>query len=147
MDVRPEKKVVEELGMKKGVVINQPVSELIAGLGHMDEIVIADAELPIPPGVRRIDLALTKGIPSFQDTLSVVLSEMCVERAVVAHEMADISPAVYELVVQSLARIEVAQLSYVDFKERTKVARAVIRTGEFTPYANIILISGVWGFG
>ena len=133
--------------MKKGVVINQLVSELIAGLGHMDEIVIADAGLPIPPSVQRIDLALTKGIPSFQDTLSVVLSEMCVEKAVVAHEMVDISPAVYDLVVQSLAGIEVAKLPHVDFKERTKVARAVIRTGEFTPYANIILISGVWGFG
>ena len=72
---------------------------------------------------------------------------MCVEKAVVAHEMVDISPAVYDLVVQSLAGIEVAKLPHVDFKERTKVARAVIRTGEFTPYANIILISGVWGFG
>ncbi len=49
--------------MKKGAVINQLVSELLAGLGHMDEIVIADAGLPIPPGTRRIDLALTRGIP------------------------------------------------------------------------------------
>ena len=133
--------------MKIGTVINQPVSELIAGLGHMDEIVIADAGLPIPPGTQRIDLALTKGIPSFRDTLSIVLNEMCVEKAVVAQEMIDISPAVYELVIQSLDGIEIEKLSHVDFKERTKVSRAVIRTGEFTPYANIILISGVWGFG
>ena len=133
--------------MKIGAVINQPVSELIAGLGHKDEIVIADAGLPIPPGTQRIDLALTKGIPSFRDTLSVVLNEMWVEKAVVAQEMIDISPAVYELVIQSLNGIEIEKLSHVDFKERTKVSRAVIRTGEFTPYANIILISGVWGFG
>lgn len=133
--------------MKIGAVINQPVSELIAGLGHKDEIVIADAGLPIPPGTQRIDLALTKGIPSFRDTLSVVLNEMWVEKAVVAQEMVDISPAVYELVIQSLNGIEIEKLSHVDFKERTKVSRAVIRTGEFTPYANIILISGVWGFG
>lgn len=133
--------------MKKGAVINQPVSELIAGVGHKDEIVIADAGLPIPPGTQRIDLALTKGIPSFRDTLSVILNEMCVEQAVVAQEMVDISPAVYDLVNQSLDGIEIEKLPQVDFKERTKVSRAVIRTGEFTPNANIILISGVWGFG
>jgi D-ribose pyranase len=102
--------------------------------------------LPIPTDIRRIDLALTKGIPSFQDTLSVILSEMCVEKAVVAQEMVDISPDVYEIVRKLLNGIEIAKLPHVDFKERSKLSRAVIRTGEFTPYANIILISGVWGF-
>ena len=106
--------------MKIGTVINQPVSELIAGLGHMDEIVIADAGLPIPPGTQRIDLALTKGIPSFRDTLSIVLNEMCVEKAVVAQEMVDISPAVYELVIQSLDGIEIEKLPHLDFKEPRK---------------------------
>lgn len=132
--------------MKKGAVINQSVSELIAGLGHLDEIVIADAGLPIPPSTRRIDLALTKGIPSFRDTLSVILSEMCVEKAVVAQEIVDISPGIYKIVVKFLNGIEIVKLPHVDFKERSKLSRAVIRTGEFTPYANIILISGVWGF-
>jgi len=33
--------------MKKGNLINQPLSSLIASLGHTDEIVIADAGLPI----------------------------------------------------------------------------------------------------
>jgi D-ribose pyranase len=114
--------------MKKGSVINPAVSKLIAGLGHMVEIVIADAGLPIPSDTRRIDLALTKGIPSFKEILSVVLSEMCVEKAVVAQEMLDISLAIYEFVVQSLAGIEIAQISHADFKQRTKVSRPVIRT-------------------
>ncbi|NIR27689.1 MAG: D-ribose pyranase, partial [Gammaproteobacteria bacterium] len=55
--------------MKKGKLINQPISAVIAGMGHGDELVIADAGLPIPTEPRRIDLALTKGIPSFLDTL------------------------------------------------------------------------------
>ena len=71
---------------------------------------------------------------------------MCVEKAVVAQEMVDISPVVYELVAQSLDGIDIEKLPHVEFKERTKGSRAVIRTGEFTPFANIILISGVWGF-
>ena len=63
-----------------------------------------------------------------------------------AQEMVDIRPGVYGLVTQLLNGIEIEKLPHVDFKERTKLSRAVIRTGEFTPFANIILISGVWGF-
>jgi D-ribose pyranase len=46
--------------VKKGNLINQPISNLNAGLGHADEIVIADAGLPIPKETTRIDLALTR---------------------------------------------------------------------------------------
>jgi D-ribose pyranase len=51
--------------VKKTGVLNQPISSVIAGLGHMDMLVITDAGLPIPPETQRIDLALTEGIPSF----------------------------------------------------------------------------------
>ena len=68
--------------MKKIGVLNQPISSVIAGLGHTDKLVVADAGLPIPPETQRIDLALTQGIPSFLDTLRVVLGEMQVEQAI-----------------------------------------------------------------
>ena len=73
--------------MKKIGTLNQPLSAVIAGLGHMDQLVIADAGLPIPAGTRRIDLALKAGIPGFVDTLAVILEEMQVESAVIAGEM------------------------------------------------------------
>ncbi|MEE9617535.1 MAG: D-ribose pyranase, partial [Anaerolineae bacterium] len=69
--------------MKKTGILNQPISSVIAGLGHIDTLVSADAGLPIPPETQRIDLALTEGIPTFLDTLRVVLTEMQVEQAVV----------------------------------------------------------------
>ena len=78
--------------MKKIGIINQPISAVVAGLGHTDTVVIADAGLPIPAGPQRIDLALTDGIPTFFDTLRVVLTEMQVERAIVAAEMLEVSP-------------------------------------------------------
>ena len=61
--------------MKKIGVINGPISEVIAKMGHYDMLMLGDAGLPIPPGVRRIDLALCQGVPSFIQTLRVVLSE------------------------------------------------------------------------
>ena len=129
--------------MKKIGILNQPISSVIAGLGHTDTLVIADAGLPIPPETQRIDLALTEGIPSFLDTLRVVLTEMEVERAIVAEEMLDSSPQVYEAVKEMLGDVPIKTVTHLIFKEQTRSARAVIRTGEFTPYANVILTAGV----
>ena len=129
--------------MKKIGILNQPISSVIAGLGHTDTLVIADAGLPIPPGTQRIDLALTEGIPTFLDTLRAILTEMQVERAIVAEEMIDASPQVYKALVEMVQNIPVETMTHLMFKEQTRSARAVIRTGEFTPYANVILVAGV----
>jgi D-ribose pyranase len=129
--------------VKKIGILNQPISSVIAGLGHTDTLVIADAGLPIPPETRCIDLALTKGIPTFLDTLRVVLIEMQVERAIVAEEMLDVSPQIHETIKEMLEDIPIEIETHLIFKEQTRSARAVIRTGEFTPYANVILVAGV----
>lgn len=129
--------------MKKIGLLNQPISSVIASLGHMDTLVISDAGLPIPPETRRIDLALTEGIPTFLDTLRAVLIEMQVERAIIAEEMLEASPGVYEAIKKILEDVPIATVTHLMFKEQTRSARAVVRTGEFTPYANIILVAGV----
>ena len=133
--------------MKKIGTINQPISSVIAGLGHTDTLVVADAGLPIPRETLRIDLALTAGIPTFCDTLRVVLEEMCVEQAIVADEMLEMSPNVYLAVRELLGDVPIKTVPHATFKEQIRTSRAVIRTGEFTPYANVILVAGAWGFG
>lgn len=129
--------------MKKTGTLNQPLSTAIAGLGHGDALVIADAGLPIPATTRRIDLALTAGIPAFLDTLRVVLAEMEVERAIVAAEVAQKSPALLAEMRTLLGDIPLEMVPHETFKQQTAAARAVVRTGEFTPYANILLLAGV----
>jgi D-ribose pyranase len=129
--------------MKKTGILNQPISSVIAGMGHMDTLVVADAGLPIPPETQRIDLALTEGMPPFLDTLRAVLTEMEVEKAIVADEMLEVSPAVYQAVEELLDDVPIEIVTHLILKEMTRSARAVIRTGEFTPYANVILVAGV----
>ena len=128
--------------MKKIGIINQPISSVIAGLGHTDTLAIADAGLPIPPETQRIDLALTEGVPTFLDTLRAVLTEMHVEKAIVAEEMLDASPQIHEAIKEMLGDVPIETVTHLIFKERTRSVRAVIRTGEFAPYANVILIAG-----
>lgn len=129
--------------MKKTPLLNSALSEVIASLGHGDLLVIADAGLPIPPQTRRIDLALTKNLPSFLDTIRPILQEMQVEKALLARETAQVSPQVRAQVAELLEGVPFEEISHAELKSLCAQARAVVRTGEFTPYANIILVAGV----
>lgn len=129
--------------MKKTGLLNQPLSNVIAGLGHMDTLCICDAGLPIPSNTARIDLAVSRGIPDFLDVLDAVLSEMQIEGAIIAEELVTAIPQVYNTILERLQGIDVQTISHTDFKLRICETKAVIRTGEFTPYANIILIAEV----
>lgn len=129
--------------MKKIGVLNHPISEVIAKMGHYDMLVIGDAGLPVPPGVQRIDLALCEGVPGFIQTLQTVLTELKLQSAVIASEMQSISPDLYKETTAVLAGAAIEAVSHEEFKVLSRQAVAVIRTGEFTPYANVILKAGV----
>ncbi|MBF8983176.1 D-ribose pyranase [Lutibacter sp. B2] len=137
--------------MKKGTLLNSEISYVISKMGHTDHLTIGDSGLPIPSETKRIDLALKKGIPSFLDTLDTVLEELEVEEIIIAKEMTEVSKDLYEDIMKRMNELEkdkgkkitVHTISHEEFKEMTKESKAVIRTGECTPYANIILKSGV----
>ncbi|MEI6309072.1 MAG: D-ribose pyranase [bacterium] len=129
--------------MKKTGVLNQELSRVIAGMGHRDSIVICDAGLPIPASVCRIDLALEKDLPSFLDTVRVILSELQVEEAVIASEMGNSSPQIRARLLELLPGVCLREVSHEQLKLLCIPAKAVVRTGEFTPYANVVLFSGV----
>lgn len=129
--------------MKKSGILNAELMRVIAGMGHTDRLVIADSGLPIPTHVLRVDLALLAGVPTFLQTLAAVLGELQVESAIVAQEMSQRSPAVFRAVQLALAGIPFEQVPHTAFKAMVAEAKAVVRTGEQTPYANVILVSGV----
>ncbi|GAA0104050.1 D-ribose pyranase [Paraclostridium sordellii] len=129
--------------MKKSVLINSEISSVISKMGHTDMLTICDSGLPIPRDVDRIDLALKHGIPTFLDTLDTVLEELKVEEVVIACEMKEVSKNLYKEIENRFKDIKITKVSHEDFKIMTKDSMAIVRTGEFTPYANIILKSGV----
>ena len=129
--------------MKKTSLLQSDLSYMIATLGHLDTLVIADAGLPIPAETVRIDLALTRGVPSAVQTLKVVLDEMKVEKVVLAEEVRERNPKYLAEVQGLLPDVPVEFVTHAELKTKTAFARAVVRTGEFAPYANVILVSGV----
>ncbi|MDP9044220.1 MAG: D-ribose pyranase [Pseudomonadota bacterium] len=129
--------------MKRTALLHAELSEAIARLGHGDLLVIGDAGLPIPTGPRRIDLALTANVPRFEDVLRAVLSEMKVESAVVADLLASANPAVHAELRRQLDGTPLSTVSHDELKLATRGAFVMVRSGECSPYANVILKAGV----
>jgi D-ribose pyranase len=129
--------------MKKSGVLNHRLSAVIATMGHTDSLVVADAGLPIPPHVERIDLAITPGLPPMLDVVRAIATELQVERLVLATELRERNPSLVAAISAIFPNLPIDDLPHDEFKRRTASARAVVRTGEYTPYANLILISGV----
>ncbi|RRD93902.1 D-ribose pyranase [Clostridiales bacterium COT073_COT-073] len=130
--------------MKKTLLLNSQISAAIAEMGHTDTLVISDCGLPIKDGPKRIDLALKRGVPGFMETLVTVLSELYIEKVIMAEEIKTHSPQIHREILKIVKTYaEVEYISHADFKIKSGEAKAVIRTGECTPYANVILVSGV----
>lgn len=129
--------------MKKTALLNSEIASVIATMGHTDMLAIGDCGLPIPNETKRIDIALIKNIPGFIETLKAITMELQVEEAIVATETKEISPKVYEEIVNILSGVKITFVSHEDLKILLKECKGVVRTGEQTPYANIILKSGV----
>jgi len=130
--------------MKKAGILNSEISRVLSYMGHTDLIAIGDCGLPIPDTVERIDLALKFGVPTFMETLETVVADMKVEKIVLAEEIKTQNPRVLGEIEALFAgqSVEVEFVSHVELKALTGSCKAVIRTGETTPYANIVLQSG-----
>lgn len=130
--------------MKKAGILNSDISRVLSYMGHTDRICIGDCGLPIPDEVERIDLALEFGVPTFIKTLEVVASDMKIEKIILAEEIKEQNPKVLSEIMELFKgqNIEIEFVSHSELKENTRTCKAVIRTGETTPYANIILQSG-----
>jgi D-ribose pyranase len=129
--------------MRSRGIINAQLSRVLSQLRHTDLLVIADSGLPVAvDGPEVVDLAVVYGVPSFETVFRAVLAEIVVEAATAASEMTDGNPACWSMLREALER-DVELIPHEDFKLRTAQARAVVRTGEATPYANVVLRCGV----
>lgn len=129
--------------MKKRGIINAQLAGLIAGLGHKDLFMIADGGMPIPKGVEIVDLALCGGVPTFRQVMDAVLDEAQVESYTLAEEIAENNPELLAYIKEKLDGVDCRMISHAELKEESKKLKFVIRTGEFTPYPNIMLQAGV----
>ncbi len=129
--------------MKRGGILNPQLNRVLASLGHTDWLVIADCGLPIPPEVERVDLSLVQGTPRFLDVVAAIVGETVIQQATVAEEMRTQNLATLDGLHGHLEGVPINEVSHEDLKARLRGAKAVVRTGEASPFANVILECGV----
>lgn len=124
---------------------------ILAALGHTDMIVIADAGLPIPDTVHKIDLAVAPGLPSFMQLCTVVAAEFPIEAVTIASEMRGKNRSLFDKLTAEIELwctvhrrpVAIEEVSHEGLKQLTQQAKLIVRTGEFSPYANIVIRAGV----
>jgi len=126
--------------LKKTGIFNSQISKVVASMGHKDMIAIVDLGFPIPDCVERIDIVLDYGKPTFFETLNTLLKELEVEEIIVANESRE---EFVNQVVDKIPHAQLSRISHEELKTLTKQCKAVIRTGDTTPYSNAIFVSGV----
>ncbi|MGB3684151.1 MAG: D-ribose pyranase [Rubrobacteraceae bacterium] len=127
--------------MKKGGIVNAQLAYFLARLGHTDRLMVCDAGLSIPPGPDLVDLAFQFGVPSFDAVLHGLLDELVIEGATAAEEVKEQNRAVHELLGACLPDLDF--VPHEELKRISSTARLVVRTGEATPFANVVLCCGV----
>ncbi len=129
--------------MKKRGILNAQLAGYIAALGHKDTFMVGDAGMPIPKGVPIVDLVLCGGVPTFRQVMDAVLDETVVEGYTIAEEINEKNPELLAYIREKLTDAEEEQVPHTELKAMSANVKFAVRTGEFTPYPNIILRAGV----
>ena len=129
--------------MRETGILNNDVSDVISMMGHMDEMIVCDAGFPIPIGVRTVDISLAKDKPTVLELLEELKKHFSVEKLIMANETKEVSPCRFKAIMDILGGdLPVETMAHSEFKQRSKTVKAVIRTGDFTAYSNVLLVSG-----
>lgn len=128
--------------MKRSGILHPDIAHLLASTGHSDYFLVTDKGFPAPAEPQRIDLALVDDLPTVVDVLRAVHAEFIIDRIVITDEVERFSPARVEELRQLLGDITVETVSHIELKRLGHDAKASIRTGDTTPYANLIIVSG-----
>ncbi len=129
--------------MKPKGLLQAELTGILAAIGHTQYIVIGDAGLPIPQGVRCIDLAVRAGLPSFLEAVQAVLPECVFESYTIALEMEEKNPELLTRLRDLTGLMPEHMVTHEELKQLSQKARCIVRTGETSPYANVVLVGGV----
>lgn len=126
--------------LRQGIIHPQLVAAL-ARLRHTDLFAISDSGFPTARGVEVVDLAVVYGVPSFDSVLAAVAAEIVVEKATMATETYSHNPPQADRIRAFFPHV--AEVSHEELKLMAASAQFVVRTGEATPYSNVVLQAGV----
>ena len=128
--------------MLKTGILNPQLNSLLSRIRHTNTLVIADRGFPFWPQLETVDISLIDNVPTVLQVLAALRTNFVIGEVWMAREFLEHNsePTTGEF-VRALAGIKVGHEPHVDFKKRVPDAIGLIRTGDSTPYANLILTS------
>jgi D-ribose pyranase len=129
--------------MKETGMLNGHIDSALSRQGHMDLMMVVDAGFPCPDHVELIDIAVTEGVPDILSVLSELRKHHSVEKIVMAEETRKANPSYFDKVTKSFGdSVETEVIEHTELKERSHNVKTIIRTGDFTAWGNVMLVSG-----
>jgi D-ribose pyranase len=123
-------------------ILNPHLLDLLARVRHTNTLVIADWAFPFWPEIETVDISLTHGIPTVLDVLDLLTPVFKIGRIWQADEFVPTNtPEAVARFTKSFGEIPLTREAHLDFKKRVPHAIGLIRTGDPTPYGNLILES------
>ena len=129
--------------MKEVGIINRDIARAISEQGHHDLLMVCDAGFAIPKEVGCIDISIKENNPTVIEVLEVLKNYFSVEKMIFADQTKESNPSFIKKASSIWnGRVEVDIIDHSKLKEKSKSVKAVIRTGDFTAFGNVILVSG-----
>jgi D-ribose pyranase len=129
--------------MKEVGMINGQIDAALSRQGHMDLMMVVDAGFPCPDEVELIDIALSEGVPTVLDVLAELKKYHSVEKIVMAEDTRKHNPTHFSKAAKAFGdNVEVEVIPHTELKLRSYDVKTIIRTGDFTAWGNVLLVSG-----
>lgn len=129
--------------MKGNGILHPELSAALAEMGHGDAIILADAGLRIPEDAFAIHMEITCGVPTMEQVVAAVATELVIEKAIVATEFEEWNPSVFDAVRRLLPATPETMPHDALMAQMATRAKVYVKTGECSAYASVVLIGGV----
>ena len=130
--------------MNRNRLLNAELAHAIASMGHGDLMLVCDAGFPIPSTAWRIDLAIAPDLPDLEPVLLPISENLIAERVGYADVLAQHNAPLLAKIKRLFPDADHEPVKHeVILSEMAAKAKAIVRTGAFDPWGNILLYSGV----
>jgi D-ribose pyranase len=128
--------------MIKTGILNPQINSLLSRVRHTNTIVVADRGFPFWPMIETVDISLVDDIPSVLQVLKAIRPNFQIGKAWMAQEFLKSNDATTSAAfAEALSGITLTHEPHIEFKKRIPHAIGLIRSGDTTQYANIVLES------
>lgn len=121
-------------------LLHPEVAALVRRVQHTQMLLLADRGYPVPPLAHVIDLALTSDVPTIPQVLEAIGDDLPADRWIAAVELQSASPERWACYGEACPRVEA--VPHLQFKRLAREAVGCIRTGDSTPYSNLLIVGG-----